>query len=175
MFIHNLFGHFLTVTKHRHKVFVHCCKAGISIQGLLHDLSKYTPTEFIPGVRFYQGDRSPTEMERKKYGYSEAWMHHKGRNKHHFEYWNDYNPEKRMPNAVEMPLKYVKEMFCDRVAACKIYQEKNYTDNSPIEYFMGGNARYIMHPKSAKLLESWLGMLQRDGEKKTFEYIKKQK
>lgn len=164
--------HFWTITKHRHAVIVHCARAGILWQGLFHDLSKYSPAEFIPGARFYLGDRSPTEAERKELGYSAAWMHHKGRNKHHFEYWTDYNIKTRRIEAVKMPLRYVKEMFCDRVAAGKIYLGKNYTNDNPINYFMGGNARHIMHPETAALLEEWLLMLQREGEEKTFAYIK---
>lgn len=164
--------HFWTITKHRHAVIVHCARAGILWQGLFHDLSKYSPAEFIPGARFYLGDRSPTEAERKELGYSAAWMHHKGRNKHHFEYWTDYNIKTRRIEAVKMPLRYVKEMFCDRVAAGKIYLGKNYTNDNPIDYFMGGNARNIMHPETAALLEGWLRMLQKEGEEKTFAYIK---
>lgn len=128
--------------------------------------------EFLPGARFYLGDRSPTEGERREYGYSKAWMHHKGRNKHHFEYWTDYNPKTRRMEAVEMPLKYVKEMFCDRVAAGKIYLDDKYTNDNPIEYFLKGNAKTSMHPNTAKLLEGWLMMLQQEGEEKTFAYIK---
>lgn len=150
----------------------HCAKAGILWQGLFHDLSKYSPAEFLPGARFYLGDRSPTEAERRENGYSAAWMHHKGRNKHHFEYWTDYSIKTRKIESVEMPLRYMKEMFCDRVAAGKIYQGKNYTNNNPIDYFMNGNARHIMHPKTAVVLEEWLRMLQSEGEKKTFAYIK---
>ncbi len=164
--------HFLTITRHRHKVIYHCNKCGILWQGLRHDLSKYSPCEFFAGARFYLGDRSPTEAERKEYGYSAAWMHHKGRNKHHFEYWTDYNPATRRMEAVEMPLRYVKEMFCDRVAAGKIYLGKNYTNDNPINYFNNGNAKSAMHPKTAALLESWLKMLQEEGEKKTFAHIK---
>ncbi len=169
------FKHFATITRHRHMVIRHCAKAGILWQGLRHDLSKYSPTEFLPGARFYLGDRSPTEAERKECGYSKAWMHHKGRNKHHFEYWTDYNPQTRRLEAVEMPLKYVKEMFCDRVAAGKIYQGKNYTDDNPIEYFLRGSAKSAMHPKTSALLESWLWMIQREGEDKTFAHIRKLK
>lgn len=168
----NFWKHFLTITRHRHKVIYHCMKCGILWQGLRHDLSKYSMAEFIPGAVFYLGDRSPTEGERRKYGYSKAWMHHKGRNKHHFEYWVDYNIETRRAQSVEMPLKYVKEMFCDRVAAGKIYLGKKYTNNNPIEYFENGNAKNNMHPETAKLLESWLRMLQKEGEEKTFAYIK---
>ena len=164
--------HFFTITRHRHKVIYHCMRCGILWQGLRHDLSKYSPTEIFPGARFYMGDRSPTEAERRTYGCSKAWMHHKGRNRHHFEYWVDYNIVTRRSEPVEMPLKYVKEMFCDRVAAGKIYLGEKYTNNNPIEYFENGNAKNSMHPKTAKLLEGWLRMLQKDGEKKTFAYIK---
>ncbi len=164
--------HFRTITRHRHKVIYHCMKCGIFWQGLRHDLSKYSPTEFLPGARFYLGDRSPTEAERREYGYSMAWIHHKGRNKHHFEYWTDYNNQTHRMEAVEMPLRYVKEMFCDRVAAGKIYQGDNYTDHNPIDYFEKGNAKNLMHPKTAALLESWLRMLLDEGEEKTFAYIK---
>ena len=124
--------HFNTVNKHRFKVFVHCVKAGIFFQGLTHDLSKYSPTEFIEGARFYLGYKSPTEREREVYGYSKAWLHHKGRNRHHFEYWTDYNPATRSLAPVKMPIRYVKEMFCDRVAASKVYMGEKYTVRYPI-------------------------------------------
>lgn len=168
----HIIKHFSTITRHRHKVIYHCFKCGILWQGLRHDLSKYSPTEFFAGARFYLGDRSPTEAERREYGYSKAWLHHKGRNRHHFEYWTDYNPETRMVEPVKMPLNFVKEMFCDRVAAGKIYLGNNYTSNNPIEYFTKGNAKNIMHPETARLLGSWLEMLQSEGEEKTFAYIK---
>lgn len=171
----HFFRHFMTITKHRHLVIYHAAKAGILWQGLRHDLSKYSFAEFLPGARFYLGDRSPTEAERGMYGYSSAWMHHKGRNKHHYEYWTDYNPKTRRIEPVEMPLKYVKEMFCDRVAAGKIYLGKNYTNDNPINYFLNGNGKNLMHPKTAELLESWLRMIQTDGEEKTFAYIRKLK
>ena len=164
--------HFLTITKHRHVVIYHCFKAGILWQGLRHDLSKYSPTEFREGAKFFLGDRSPTEAGRREYGYSKAWMHHKGRNRHHFEYWTDYSLKTRKMEPVKMPLKYVKEMFCDRVAAGKIYNGKNYTDNNPLDYFLRGNAKNVMHPDTARLLESWLRMIQTEGEKKTFRHIK---
>ena len=97
--------HFLTITKHRHVVIYHCFKAGILWQGLRHDLSKYSPTEFREGAKLFLGDRSPTEAERREYGSSKAWMHHKGRNRHHFEYWTDYSLNTRKLEPVKMPLK----------------------------------------------------------------------
>ncbi len=124
------------------------------------------------GAKYYQGTRSPNEAEREAYGYSIAWLHHKGRNRHHFEYWTDYNPKTRLVEPVEMPLKYVKEMFCDRVAASKIYLGENYNNGAPLEYFMKAKARRVIHPKTSDLLEELLVMLKEQGEEKTFEYIR---
>ena len=165
--------HFKTITKHRHAVIRHCFKCGIGFQGLFHDLSKYSLTEFIPGAKYYVGTKSPNEKEREVYGYSLAWMHHKGRNKHHFEYWVDINMQSKRYEPVPMPKRYVTEMFCDRVAACKIYRGKDYTDSSALEYFLRGNARAKMHEETADLLEEWLRMLAEKGEKETFEHIRK--
>ena len=162
------FKHFYTITKHRHRVIAHCFKAGIGWQGLFHDLSKYSPTEFIPGAKYYQGSRSPNERERELFGYSQAWMHHKGRNRHHFEYWNDLNPATKMYEPVRMPIRFVKEMLCDRVAASKIYQGEAYTDAHPLLYFKRGNARAKMHPETADLLEEWLTVLAEQGEDALF-------
>lgn len=167
--------HFITITKHRHRVMKHCFKAGIPLQGLTHDLSKYSPAEFIPGAKYYLGNRSPNEAERVEKGYSAAWLHHKGRNRHHYEYWMDYSTKTKRLEPIEMPTKYFKEMFCDRVAASKIYQGKNYTEAHPLEYFSSAKTRIIMHPKTAQKLEELLVMLKEKGEKETFAYIRKMK
>lgn len=164
--------HFQTITRHRHTVLRHCCKAGILRQGFLHDLSKYSPTEFISGAKYYDGTRSPNEPERNALGYSKAWLHHKGRNRHHFEYWNDYNPKTHRNEPVKMPLRYVIEMFCDRVAASKIYMGQSYTDAAPLAYFERGRNRRVIHPETSALLERLLTMLRDEGEEKTFAYIK---
>ncbi len=164
--------HFRTITKHRHQVIKHCFHAGILWQGLRHDLSKYTPTEFIPGAKYYQGGRSPNAKERETNGYSKAWLHHQGRNRHHFEYWQDYNPQTRLKEPVKMPLRYVKEMFCGRVAASKIYSGSDYTEDMPLAYFQKGKYCRLIHPETSDLIESLLTMLKEKGEKETFRYIK---
>lgn len=169
----NLISHFKTITRHRHEVIKNCFKAGIGVQGLFHDLSKYTPTEFLPGVEYYQGTRSPNEGEREAIGYSTAWMHHKGRNKHHYEYWTDYNPETKLMSGVKMPTRYFVEMVCDRIAASKIYYGENYTDSAPLAYFNKGKGRLVMHPDTAKELKKVLTMLSVKGEDYTFRYLRK--
>ena len=167
-------NHFKTITRHRHQVIKNCFKAGIPWQGLRHDLSKYSWTEFSEGARYWQGTRSPNDREREIKGYSDSWMHHKGRNRHHFEYWTDYSPADRKIKPVEMPVRYVVEMLCDRVAASKIYQGEAYTDQSPYDYFMRGKHRRVgmIHPATSDLLEHFLERLKDDGEDKTFAYLK---
>ena len=167
-----LVAHTRTVLTHKKMVFKHCVKAGIPIQGLIHDLSKFSPTEFINGVKFYRGDKSPNEGEREDHGFSYAWMHHKGRNKHHFEYWNDYNIEANKALPVKMPLKYVIEMFCDRVAASKVYLKGQYTNKSPYEYFDKARSRRCIHQETSDFLEKLLKMLAEKGEPYTFMYIR---
>ena len=173
MLCKNFIGHLKTVLQHRHQVFIHCVKAGIPLRGMLHDLSKFSPTEFIPGVFFYQGNRSPNEREREVAGYSKAWMHHKGRNRHHFEYWTDYNMKTKQLEPVEMPDVFIIEMFCDRVAASKIYNKGKYNDSMPLEYYLRVKHRRIIEKKTARKLEFLLTMLRDRGENYTFRYIRK--
>ncbi len=169
----NLWGHLNTITRHRHQVIANCAKAGILWQGLRHDLSKYSLTELSSGAKYYSdGGRSPNEREREEIGYSKAWLHHKGRNRHHFEYWTDYDPVDKKLRPVKMPLRYVIEMFCDRVAASKIYQKENYQPCHPLEYFLKGKKNRMIHPETSDLLESWLRMLSEQGEKATFQHIR---
>lgn len=169
-----LVKHFITITRHRHEVRKICFKIGICWQGLTHDLSKYSRVEFFNGAKYYLGTKSPTIAEREDKGYSEAWMHHRGRNKHHFEYWFDCNKE-GIYVPIKMPIKYLKEMFADRVAASKIYQGKNYVDSYPLDYLMSHRGKDMLHPESFKKLQEWLTLLKDIGEKETCKIIKKEK
>ena len=168
-------AHFHTITKHKILVMKECFRVGLYRQGLLHDLSKYSPTEFRVGCKYYQGTRSPNNAEREDKGYSSAWLHHKGRNKHHYEYWIDYSLDgKHVLAGMKMPVRYVVEMFLDRIAASKVYNGDKYKDSDPIEYYMNGKAGELMHPETRALLEKLLHMLAEQGEEVTYRYIKKE-
>ena len=169
----NIWNHFKTITKHRMLVCRHCFQIGLYRQGLTHDLSKYSPEEFFAGVRYYQGTRSPNAAEREDLGYSKAWLHHKGRNKHHYEYWIDISVRKEeglVGN--KMPLRYVAEMICDRIAACEVYKGKAYTSGAPWEYYEKTRRFITIHPETRALLERLLIMLMDRGEKETFRYLR---
>lgn len=171
----NFKGHMVTITKHKMLVMQLCFRVGLYKQGLGHDLSKYTPTELVTGARFYQGTRSPNAAERDARGFTEAWLHHKGRNRHHFEYWIDAVPNRRTGECVTtapMPMRFVVEMFCDRVAACKVYQGDDYTDRSALEYFLKNRAYVKMHPDTMAALEGMLEFLAENGEERAFAAVR---
>ena len=179
----NIWKHFCTINHHKMLVMKGCFQVGLIKQGLLHDLSKYSPTEFIVGCKYYQGNMSPNNAEREAVGYSSAWLHHKGRNKPHLEYWIDYGiPDKEGPHkgehkglcGMKMPVNYVVEMYIDRVAASKNYQKEKYRDDSALAYYMNGRQFHVLHDDTRALLELLLEMLAIKGEKATNRFIREE-
>ena len=170
-----MWQHLKTIMHHKNLVRAGCSKVGLYRQGIMHDWSKYSPVEFLVGCKYYQGNMSPNNAERKDKGYSSAWLHHKGRNKHHMEYWIDYSVNKDEGICgMKMPVNYVVEMFIDRVSASKNYQKEAYTDRSPLEYYENGKNIHILHPDTKELLEKLLYMLAEEGEEKTYDYIRRE-
>ena len=150
MLIKNIVKHFILITKHKYKVFILCTKAGIPIRGLLHDLSKYSPTEFFESVKYYNGKYSPITNCKKENGYSKAWLHHFGRNKHHHEYWYDYGAPEPTP---VIPYKYTVEMICDGLAAGMVYQGKKWTKEYQLEYWNNKKSHLKINNKITKVLD----------------------
>lgn len=169
----NVWLHFLTITEHKWFVMKNCFRVGLYKQGLLHDMSKYSPEEFFTGIKYFQGNRSPNAAEREDLGFSKAWLHHKGRNKHHFEYWIDFslNLSEGLVGH-KMPLKYLIEMMMDRIAASMVYMGRSYTAEGPLEYYGRSMDYIVIHPETRRLLETLLHMLKDYGEDKTFAYIR---
>ena len=171
--VKNFVGHFKTITYHKLLVMKYCFRVGLYKQGILHDLSKYTWVEFSAGIKYYKGNVSPNGIQKLEEGYSMAWLHHKGRNKHHFEYWIDYGlREEEGLKGMKMPDNYVIEMFIDRMCASKNYLKDQYTNSSPLEYYNARKEFYVMHESSRELLESLLNKLATEGEVCTLKYIK---
>ncbi len=156
--------HFCLITKHKWKVFKLCVKAGIPFRGLAHDLSKYSPTEFIESAKFYVGDHSPITEAKKTNGYSKAWLHHKGRNKHHYEYWHDPKAPDKTP---VIPYKYAVEMLCDTLAAGKTYLGKNWKNSSQLEYWNRTKDLEYINIKTANFLENAYIEVSKNGIEKT--------
>lgn len=163
-------GHLQTVHHHRALVRKFCFACGLYRQGLSHDLSKYSPSELIPSVRYYQGWRSPYAYEKELRGVSEGWLHHKGHNKHHWEYWWDCIHGVWQP--VPMPDRYIVESLCDRIAACRTYHKEKYTQHDALAYYLSKNDARHMHPETAAKMERLLRLVDEQGEEAAFKAIR---
>ena len=128
------FGHLKTVLLHKYWVFRYALAAGIPFRGLLHDLSKFSPAEFGQSVRYYTGSRSPIHYAREANSFSTAWLHHRGRNRHHFEYWID-NTARGGLIAVPMPFPCALELICDRLGAARAYRKKDFSIGEQLQRF----------------------------------------
>lgn len=146
--------HFITITKHKYYVLIECWKRGLYWQGIVHDLSKYSFTEFCSSARYFQGDGSPIVAERVEKGYSLAWLNHKAKNKHHWQYWTDYKDGELIKCPI--PNKYVEEMVCDMIGASKAYLGGEYNKREPYNYFKKNEKHMLMHKKAKRDLRYFL-------------------
>ena len=156
----NLLMHTSLVIRHKARVLINCSKCGMFWRGLIHDLSKFSPTEFFESVKYYQGNRSPIGACRRAEGKSLAWLHHKGRNKHHIEYW--YDPECVLQPM--MPYKYAVECVCDKLAATKTYAKENYSDDLPLLHWRRYGCRVAGNPRTMEFIEKAFIDVQEHGE-----------
>lgn len=130
-FMKRLVGHLHTVLEHKWLVFKWCCKLGIPMQGIAHDMSKLSPTEFWEGVTYYQGESSPIPVSKKwNNGYSRAWQHHR-RALHHYEAWTDNYDFGTVAHM--MPYKYALELVADWLAAGETYAKNQGKDFNPYD------------------------------------------
>ena len=159
--IGKMFKHLALVTRHRHRVFINCVKCGIGWRGFVHDLSKFSPEEFFESVKYYQGNRSPIGVCRRETGVSRAWLHHKGRNKHHIEYWLDPDA----PQTPVMPYKYAVECVCDKLAATHVYAGKNYSTDLPLLHWEKYGSKVDGNPKTMAFIDKVFHDVAEHGEK----------
>lgn len=173
-FFQRLFGHLNTVLTHKHHVRKACFKMGLVRQGIFHDMSKFSLTEFIPSVKYYSGKLSPNAVDRYFTGCSRSWLHHKGRNKHHYEYWIDFSErDPRYLFGCKMPMKYVAEMVADRYAACVSYNGRNYKQSDPWDYYMIGRDKIALQEDTKAVLEKALCIMRDENEEAAFAFMKK--
>ena len=160
MKITNFFKHIFLVFRHKHMVLINCVKCGIAWRGVVHDLSKFSPTELFESVKYYQGNRSPIGACIRDKGYSLAWLHHKGRNKHHIEYWLDHECD---PQPL-MPYKYAVECVCDKLAATRVYAGKNYSSELPLYHWEKWGKKVSGNPKTMRFVEDVFLDVKEHGE-----------
>ena len=146
----NVFGHLKNVFIHKWWVFYYACKLRIPWQGLIHDLSKFSWVELKESIKYYQGNKSPIPVAKAEQGYSEAWQHHKGHNKHHYEYWID-NIDGEI-KLIPIPFKYILEIIADWLGAYRVYNGKE-DFNAEYEWWLSKKDKLILiHPISKKMI-----------------------
>jgi len=148
------FKHFKVITKHKWYVMIECFKRGLYWQGIVHDLSKYSLTEFRESAKYFQGTGTPINKIKAELGYSGAWLHHKVRNKHHWEYWTDFFEGEI--KACPIPNKYIEEMCCDMIGASKAYLKGKYDSKEPLKYFLERKEKFLMIRADKLYLEALL-------------------
>lgn len=163
--------HFKTVCKHKHVVFQECCACGIPWQGIVHDLSKFSHVEFSASAKYFQGNRSPIDAEKEDLGYSLAWLHHKGVNKHHWEWWTDFDKEGKII-ANRIPYKYVIEMVCDWIGAGKVYSKEKWTKKEPLNYYNKVRPGRHFHPSTEMFILFLLEMIRDKGLDEFHQYCR---
>ena len=156
--------HIVLVMRHKWYVFIFCCKLGMPYRGFMHDWSKFSPTEFFESIRYYKGTYSPITECKRQNGYSKAWLHHKGRNKHHPEYWYDEHATDQTPM---IPYKYVAEMICDKLSASKIYNGKKWTLSSELEYWEKEKLKTYLNDNIKEMLTAVFTQVAEQGINKT--------
>ena len=176
--IGNIFKHFKKICKHKYYVGKYCFKFGLYRQGITHDLSKFNPIEFWTSVKYYQGNRSPIEAEKEDKGYSNAWLHHFHKNKHHWCYWIDFDMQQNMV-AYRMPYKYALEAIADYIGANKAYLGNKSTYKTVYEYYRdhirisNEISEKIFHFQTRQLWDTILTDFVKYGEETTINRIKR--
>ena len=163
--------HLKLVCNHKREVFKAMAMCGHPVRGLFHDMSKFSPTEFVESVKYFQGDRSPIEAAKEAQGYSMAWFHHRGRNPHHSQYWCDISFGEVTP--CEMPWKYLLELVCDTIGAGKAYMGDKWDNDAPIKYYRARDYKSFYHPKTRAKLEAIYTDIDRFGWKSVANTIKR--
>lgn len=155
MKVKNIFKHFKLVCTHKYYVYQNCVKAGLIWRGIKHDMSKFSPTEFFESVKYFDGSRSPIDVCKEANGYSKAWMHHKGRNTHHYEYYVDNCDNGGV--AIQMPFKDAVELICDYLGAGQAYMKKDFSYEAEYEWWQNKKSKpLLMHNQTKIFIEKCL-------------------
>lgn len=158
VYFKRFFGHLKTTMTHKWWVFYYAYCFGYPWRGLIHDTSKLSPTEFLEGVKYWNGKRSPVLVAKEETGISYAWLHHRGRNKHHYEYWIDKLDDGGVPH--KMPFKYVVEAVCDWLAACRTYTDNKDIFQAEYDWWEDRAPKVKMHDETKALVHKILWNLK---------------
>lgn len=156
------------LARHKWFVLVACFRRGLYWQGIIHDWSKFLPSEWIPYANFFYGFK-PTEEDRRRsrviFGYdcwpssewmrdrfNRAWLAHQHRSPHHWQHWILRNDD-GTTFPVEMPHRYVLEMLADWDGAGRAITGK--TGGTPVWYAKNRH-KMLLHPDTQRFVDAAL-------------------
>ena len=144
--------YFFYILGHKWNVFVECLITGQPIHGILHDLSKFLPSEFIPYARFFFAKDKTNiykETDEKDLNFLKGWCYHQKRNKHHWNYWVCINRKNEII-PIPMPAKYIAQMLADWRGMSRKF------GGTPKAYYEKDSM--ILHSDTIKIIEKelWL-------------------
>jgi hypothetical protein len=146
-----------SVIKHKWYTFIECCKLGIPWLGIIHDWSKFLPSEWMPYVNSFYGPWSRDDKPQwVQDAFDAAWLHHQNRNKHHWQYWmlvQDDDNDKVLP----MPDRYRREMLADWRGASRAYTGGENTLQWYTERADKWPSR--LHPETREWIERQIGFV----------------
>ena len=160
--------YFISLLRHKWFVFLESCKLGIPLLGIVHDISKFLPDEFIPYSRYNFAGENDKETQ---VDFDLAWLKHQKRNKHHWQYWlllNDsgkiyYAEDDNVPCSLKqveplpMPERYVREMVADWRGAGRAYGNPDTK-----AWFISNKDRIVLHP--ATEVKVWSLLYKQESE-----------
>ena len=139
------------ILKHKWYVLGECCKVGYCWRGLLHDNSKFLPSEFIPYANYFFGGKGSIDK---------GWLLHQNKNKHHWQWWVLFEDSGKI-KALEMEKPYLIEMICDWIGAAKAQGHYSPTSD-PLQatrkWYYKNKDRMILHPLTRLEVERILGV-----------------
>lgn len=131
------------ILEHKKNVFIECWKRGLYFHAFTHDLSKFSPVEFISYTKHFYGTKEDKIYSNFDYG----WLNHQRKNKHHWDYWVDSDGV-----ALRIPEKYIKQMVCDWKA-----MGRKFGDTAQ-SYYLNNKQRMKLNSITVILLERELGI-----------------
>ncbi len=159
------------VLRHKWYVMNECFRNRLYWQGIIHDLSKFLPSEFVPYAEYFHNKDGSSKVVRGATGYYQAaetgdpeftvaWLFHQNRNPHHWQFWILALDDGGILS-VPMPEKYAKEMVCDWVGAGKAQGHFSPPDdpyNTTVSWYAKNKNKMVLHKDTREYVENMIGV-----------------
>lgn len=145
------FRYLCYVLRHKWYVFLESCKLGIPLRGILHDLSKFKPSQWFPYVNYFCASDAAKPKAKEAFEY--ACLEHYHLNPHHWQYWilrKDNGETKILP----MSDQYRREMLADWRGAGRA--KNGYNDSR--EWYLKNKDKMLLHQETRDWVEKQLNV-----------------